>query len=360
MITILFAYRNREISRIKKSLESLKIQSNQNFSVEFVDYGSEFKNSQAVQALLSNYNFVNYNYYYTLNQPWNKAKALNSVLKKMQTSFCFVADVDMIFAPHFIEKLITLQELNKVIYFKVGYLNENESKLDKQFNKYQINHFGTNETTGMTMFPVKKIQEIRGYDEFYHFWGSEDTDLHERLSNLGVEVQYYDTEILVLHQWHKSYMRNEQNSLTKELQLSNIIPMNHQHLLFAKKFKKTIVNHENWGEIPSKTDFNLLQNIPDTISVTNQKEKIDDLLFAQLPILAKNGINITFQSDVFQNSMKYKLKKLLGKKVPNYYTLKEINDIVLLHIISFYRDDLYTYQVSDDLKSINFTLKKIH
>jgi glutamate formiminotransferase len=55
MITIVYAYRNREISRIKKSFDSLKIQSNQNFNVELVDYGSNVEHSKEVQKLVSNY-----------------------------------------------------------------------------------------------------------------------------------------------------------------------------------------------------------------------------------------------------------------------------------------------------------------
>lgn len=357
MVTIIYAYRNREISRIKKSLDSLIVQSNQNFNVELVDYGSDIKHSLEVQKLVSNYTFLNYTYYYTINQPWSKAKALNSIIKNLQTTFCFIADIDMIFSPKLIEKLIFLQEVNSAIYFKVGYLNKSETSQNKKFNEYIVSHFGNEETTGMTMFSVKSLQDVRGYDEFYHFWGSEDTDLHVRMRNYGIAVKYYDADVLMLHQWHESYMKREQTRLVKELQLNTVIQINYQHLIFAKKLKKTIVNDQKWGKIPGKQDFALLNDIVDIIEVSNQKEKIDDLLFGQLPTLVKNGIKIVITSDDFQNTLRYKLKKVLGKKVPNYYTLKQINDKFLLHIISFYRDLPYDYHISDDLKKITFTIK---
>ena len=49
---------------------------------------------------------------------------------------------------------------------------------------------------------------------------------------------------------------------------------------------------------------------------------------------------------------------LLGKKVPKFYSLKEINDALLIHLVSFFHQYPYTYKVSDDLKNIEFKIKK--
>ncbi len=46
MITILYPYRDRELSRLKRSLDSLSKQSQPDFKVLLVDYGSEFKKSR--------------------------------------------------------------------------------------------------------------------------------------------------------------------------------------------------------------------------------------------------------------------------------------------------------------------------
>ena len=58
MATIIYAYRNRDESRIKMSLDSLKNQTNQNFKVVFVDYGSESKLAANIQKLVESYSLA--------------------------------------------------------------------------------------------------------------------------------------------------------------------------------------------------------------------------------------------------------------------------------------------------------------
>jgi predicted glycosyltransferase involved in capsule biosynthesis len=117
-----------------------------------------------------------------------------------------VGDVDMIFKSNFIDKACQLKEARKVIYFQVGFLSHSESLQNKDFSNYLINHFSTKDATGISMFPKSLLMEINGYDEFYHGWGSEDTDVHNRINKLGVPIHFYDSEVLLLHQWHeKSY-----------------------------------------------------------------------------------------------------------------------------------------------------------
>jgi len=100
LITLIYPFRNRSLERIKKSLSSLELQENKNFEVQFVDYGSEEIFSKDVELLVKSFDFCTYQYSYTANQPWNKCRALNSVIKTLNTEYCFVADVDMIFAPN--------------------------------------------------------------------------------------------------------------------------------------------------------------------------------------------------------------------------------------------------------------------
>jgi glycosyltransferase involved in cell wall biosynthesis len=41
MVTIVYAFRNRDVLRVKASLDSLQQQTHSDFKVVFVDYGSE-------------------------------------------------------------------------------------------------------------------------------------------------------------------------------------------------------------------------------------------------------------------------------------------------------------------------------
>lgn len=358
MITILYPYRDREESRVKRSLDSLAKQSNHDFKVVFVDYGSVFARAATIKILTQNYDFVTYLYSYHCYQPWSRAKAINIGLQNVTTPFVFVADVDMIFSYDFIEKLIAIQNPNQAVFLKVGFLDHNESIQVKPFDQYKISFFSQVGAKGLSLFPLKALYEIHGFDEFLHFWGAEDEDVHNRLENAGYQSLFYDQEILILHQWHVSYRKSESKGLSQDLQLTNITRINQEHLLENKKEKRTIVNLKHWGKSISKTEYEVLENNNRPFFLGNRKESICHFLFVALPNFKGGVLNVIFQKDNFQNSLKYHVKKRLGKTVPEYYSLKEINDKILLHLISFYGDCNYFYIVRNDLKSIQFKIKK--
>lgn len=359
MLSIIYTYRDRDVKRVKRSLESLEKQNNKDFQVYFVDYGSGTTFSEQIQSLCVQYDFVVYNYCYTQFQPWNKSRALNSVIKNLKTEFCFVADVDMIFHPNFVEKAISLQDKNKSVYFQVGFLNKSEDLSNKTFDDFKKYTKSTYEATGLSMFPVGVLKELRGFDEFYHFWGAEDTDMHERIKNANFQLEYYKDEILMLHQWHASYRFLEKKNLTERLQVKNIVRYNHEHLIWNCEDKCLKVNEDTWGEPLSKEDFNLLEKLPVNLNLGSKIWEIDHFLFEKLPQL-KNDIKVRIYKNSKKENSKVWLKKNLGKSVPDYYSLKEINDKLLIHIISFYRYRKYLYKVDPDLKFIEFTMLLNH
>lgn len=357
MITIIYAYRNRDLKRIQKSIESLCSQTNKNFKVIFVDYGSDIVIANQVADLIKKYPFVQYHYLDTIYQPWNKSKALNYAIKKTDSDFCFIADIDMIFHPEFIKLLILKSLNNTVTFFKVGFLSQEESLKSLSFEDYKIKFYSNEEATGMSLLPTKNLKDIHGYEEFFHFWGAEDTDLHNRLRNSGCTINYYDEKILMLHQWHSNYRQRETKTLNKELQIREIVETNHRHLVDNLQQNKSKVNLNCWGEVISKNDFDNLRDTP-YVQIFNKVSVVNHFLFVQLPQFRGGVLKVRFEEDPFATTMKYHIKRILGKKVPQYCTLKEINDQVLLHTISFYHHYPYMYQVSPDLKSITFAIKK--
>lgn len=325
--------------------------------VYLVDYGSSEIYSNKVEELCSKYDFVNYRYCHTQFQPWNKSRALNSVINNLTSDFCFVADVDMIFHPDFIKKAKQLQQPETTVYFQVGFLSPDEGVEGRKYNDFTNYRKSTSDATGLSMFPVKVLQELRGFDEFYHFWGAEDTDMHIRLKNAGYPVEYYDKEILMIHQWHPSYRSKESKKLTENLQINGIVQLNHQHLKFAIINKVRKVNIRTWGEIMTETDEAELKNAPINLKIQTEKRQVDDFLYGQLPALKNKILKVVIEPDPSQNSKKFLAKKLLKKKLPVYYSLKEVNDLVLLHLISFYRDEAYIYKVESVNKQIIFGIK---
>jgi len=357
LLSIIYPYRNRNLNHVQNSLESLRDQTRKDFEVFFVDYGSDLEFSKEVKDLCKKYSFINYKYYSVQDQPWNKSKALNSVIKDLNNGFCFVSDVDMIFDPNFVKKAIQLQEPDKSVYFQVGFLSPQDIAKNIKFQEFQKYRKSTDEATGLSMFPVEVLHNLRGFDEFYHFWGAEDTDMHVRIKNAGYQLEFYAEEVLMLHQWHPSYRSKESSELTSDLQLTGIVALNHQHLKSVMYNKTTVVNPNHWGEIMSETQFRELQHAVVDLELTNEKRAIDDLLYAQLASMNNRVFKVRINRSSVPKSLRHKTKKLLNKKMLVYYSLKEVNDLILLHLISFYRDRPYYYKVIDSGKIIEFAIK---
>lgn len=356
MISIIYPYRDRDINRVEKSFESLRIQSALDFEVFFVDYGSKSFFSKQVYSLCSTYDFVTYRYFPTQFQPWNKSKALNVIIKNLTSEFCFVADVDLIFHPDFVKKAQLLQRPETAIYFQVGFLRPDQKEGENYFD-YTNYRKSTSEATGLCMFPVKILKELRGFDEFYHFWGAEDTDMLVRLNNAGYKTTYYDKEVLMIHQWHPSYRSKETKNLTEDLQISGIVQLNHQRLKSTIKNNCTLVNFETWGEILSEDDRDRLEIYPVNCTIQTEKSEIDNLIYGELPTKKNEELKLVIETPSFQVHKKNWLKNLLGKKAPKYYSLKEVNDLVLLHLITFYRNKPYIFKVNTSQKRIVLCIK---
>ena len=357
MVTILYPYRNRELGRIKRSLDSLANQKVLNFEVFFIDYGSDEDMALQVQELVTHYDFISYEYLFTSNQPWNKCKALNYAVKKTESDYCFIADVDIIFHPDFSILLEREKDLNTAVFFKVGFLSEEESIKNCDFESYKINFYSNEEATGMTLFPVRKLKEIRGFDAFFHFWGAEDTDVLNRLKNHGCKIEFYDENVLLLHQWHPNYRQSETTVLNKKIQLSGVVELNHQHLKYNLEKRIERVNLQGWGGVMNESDYEELSGLP-TIKLSNEVSEIDHFLFVELYQKKECFISVEIKTHPFCRTFKHKIKKIFRKKVSEFYTLKEVNDLLLLHLVSYYHHLPYIYKISDNLESIEFKIKK--
>ncbi|MCH3884985.1 glycosyltransferase family 2 protein [Tenacibaculum aquimarinum] len=356
-ITLIYPYRNRDIERIEKSLVSLNNQSNKNFKVLFVDYGSDFDLAKKAEKLINTFDFCEYIYSYHIHQPWSRPRAINIGVKIVETDYVFIADIDMIFRLDFIEKLQDLKDPNKSYFFKVGYLTEEETKIIKPFNEYSPKFYSNNEAQGLSLFPTQALKKVNSHDEYIHFWGA-DNDIHNRLINNGLTSVFYDKEVLMYHQWHVIYANEIKDVLAVKPQLPIITKINQQLQNSNKENKVTKVNlTEEWGLVIKKEEYELLKKNKKTIFISNREDDFLHFLYVSLPRV-KEVIDVTFYEDPTRKTLKYKVKKMLKRKVYKYYSLKNINDILLLHLISFYKNSPYLYEVSDDLKRINLKLIK--
>jgi hypothetical protein len=356
MITILYPYRNREIQRIKNSLDTLLNQSNTEFKVIFVDYGSSFEISENVQQLIKEYKFVEYVYSYNIYQPWSRSKAINIGLRFVNTEYVFIADIDILFHKDFISILYALKQPKTNYYFQVGYLNNKESIPKKDFNDYKIISKSIREGKGLSFFKLESLLSVNGFDEFFHFWGAEDQDIHERLKIQGDVEIFYDQEILLLHQWHPTFESLKKDDLTLDPLLTDAFVLNKQKLKFNTDNNLIRVNDNRWGAILTKEAYNNLGSQNDLKEIINKKNNVD--YFTNVVLSNSKNIKVRFVTDKYQKSLKYKIFKTLGINKKEYYSLKYINDVILLNVISHYNNCPYIFKVNSDFESIDFIIIK--
>ena len=353
MITLVLTNRNRNLRIVKNCLQSLYEQSCTDFDCFMVDYGSDEDYKIQLADLLQYYPQVHYIDCPVQGQLWHKCRAINMALQLTTTPYFIVGDIDLIFDPDFIEKATELAKSDEVHYFQYGFLSQQESLLYKDFNSYQIAFKGNKEVTGTTLFPTVKLKELRGYDEFYHGWGAEDTDIHIRMKNAGLKVIFYDKEILLKHQWHPKVYRSKQSTHPFHSLLERI---NHAYMLQTQNTKRTVVNqNQDWGKIALLSDYEKLTKIDYVLQLKATVLEINAVL-AQVVNFRDEVIYLEITAVLGVEKVKNQLKRIVGKKYQPVYDMDTVNNLLLETIIKQYRNNPYDYSFNRQKNIIQFKM----
>ena len=207
VFSLVVVYRNREVLRVKRFLDSLQQQTRQDFELIFIDYGSEPYYQKNIQALVKKYVFAQYIYTDTRGWFWNRSKALNLGIYQANTDHIITLDIDLIFEPGFLTKVIANFSPAHYTRFTYEYLPKKFSDFSKLFSPtYQPTRSldKTNPATnfGILAFTKSVFIKAGGYDGYYQVWGLEDIDFVKRLEASGVISQGFIDGMIIYHQWH--------------------------------------------------------------------------------------------------------------------------------------------------------------
>lgn len=340
MITVVITYRNRDIHIVKNCLDSFQMQTSQQFQIVLTNYGSEDHYNDALNKLLQSYPKVHYHYFPTQGMLWNKAKQINFAVQHYPATYVLVADVDMMFHPEFIQKCNAYLQQHSVVYFKVGYLGKGVAEQALAFEQYPIQNFSNHEATGITILPQELFTRIGGMEEFFHGWGSEDTELHYRLQNNGFSPFFVDKEVLVLHQWHP---KNYRSKKTRDLFHGSLEQINWQYANQVKQSNKKKGNlYHSIGILP--TEVNKADAI--TIQLSNRAMEVDALLKGSLDWL-QQPYEIIIHQHPDGDWTKMMLKKVLGKKVYPTYAMPKVKELLIELVIQHHFGLYYQLQCTN-------------
>ncbi|SDL41057.1 Glycosyltransferase like family 2 [Salinimicrobium catena] len=358
MVSIIYANRDRDVKRIRNSLESLRRQSSTDFEVVFVDYGSGNILVDNYRELLAAYDFARFFPLEVSGLLWNKSRALNYGINKASRASVFIADVDLIFHPESIKLFGKLANPRKFFLFQLGYLGQKESKkLSHTYRFEELHPARHGKVNGMVLAPRKALLEVNGLDEFFHFYGAEDEDLFARLEIAGYQREE-STAAFFYHNWHQSFSGSEDELLTGNPRVKNITRLNQRHFLRNRERKIIKPKRQTgMGEIIPKQERELLKKPTLCFRIPNILAQMEHFLREELPSCKGEVIKVDFVEDAYFGSLKHKVKKILGRQSQPYISMKEVNDMLLKQILFCYRDHNYSLQISEDLKSIQFRIQ---
>lgn len=205
-LSLIFSYRNRNVERVSRCLQSLANQQDGSFKVIFVDYGTEEPLRSEIETLVSKFDFIEYIHSNTQKQFWNRSIALNIGIKKVDTPFYATTDIDLIFEPDFIQTMRSKMAEDKFLHGHALMLEKDFSDYDNldKLNKASLKQSTEGMQYGLfQLVPTKVMMELEGFDEFYRIWGLEDVDLNKRLKAKGLSEHWLDPkESHTWHQWH--------------------------------------------------------------------------------------------------------------------------------------------------------------
>lgn len=252
-LSVIFGYRDRETTRLKRCLDSLTKQTFEGFEVIFVDYGSQHKQAAETKALVESYSFCKYVYSDTRGWPWNRSRALNTGVKLAQGEYVMTTDVDMIYPNDFLATFIENLDPKKVLHVFHHFL----PKRFKDWNgveKYTNYPVAVNAHGACHCIRKDIFEELGGFDEFYCYWGIEDRDLKEREMAYGLSIESLNGKTNMFHQWHTTANYNTLGFLPQGLW---------QRMESHYHNQKDIIqrNPQGWGKIYKTEDRSLLKHI---------------------------------------------------------------------------------------------------
>ncbi|WP_397303657.1 glycosyltransferase family 2 protein [Nonlabens ulvanivorans] len=356
-LTIVIPNRNRDLNTVKRSIASIIPQLDDHVKLVIVDYGSPIAYQKELDSLMKSFLKVELILCPTQGQLWNKSRCINIVLKNTSSSHFMVCDMDMIWCPEFLEKEMSSLSMDASVYFTVGIMTQEESAKEKDFENYDIKFKTDDEATGITIFPTEQLKSINGFDEFYHGWGSEDTDAHMRMRNAGYDVRFRESELYFKHQWHGKAYRSKESKLPYHSHLERI---NHSYFTLNKTSNKVKANKQlKWGKVCDIDAYSELNDPKLSLEQYATEEAVQGIIHFLHGTDVEGVIKIEVKEHPQSKSVKSIIKKATGKKTPRFMSIETVNEVLLEAIIMNHRDCAYNYGYDRIKEKIHLSINLI-
>lgn len=183
---------------------------------------------------------------------------LNNVgVRNAKTPYIMCTDADMLFAPKFMETLMANVGENVLVESRTMYWKQPmvdmiySGKIDPQDNidSCKIGRIKKRTTAGgCQCMHINGWNKIRGYNEEYIGWGSEDFDLLARAGLAGLKIKWMGESLESIMLFHQPHGKDLE-TLTKELKEQD------KNKRLLSNIKTYAVNPNGWGGINEKSQI---------------------------------------------------------------------------------------------------------
>lgn len=370
MISVILPYRNRDIIRVERCLDSLDTQTFKNFEVVFIDNGSDGIFSEEVKKIVTSYSFCKYVYTNSNGLVWSRSYTLNVGLNTSSRDTIIIADIDLIFDPEFIRKISTLTFNNTFYNYHCIYLPEKYNYNLLSWSKTGFQGFSNSgQSRGLLIINKNDLININGYDEYYQQWGVEDDDVVKRLNLIGLTQHYLDANQYVsLHQWHKESYTNFPTMWY--LQMLNYCGTQQDSKRNLNGFGRIIEKNERFNFQEKSNDKETVITLNKDLSITGFNEIIKTFFESKPEEIIK--ISFDTPDDFITNGLNKKIKNMIlryfikSPQLPNqnsvlsksYLTTETLFDFIV-YFICVNRQYIKDYYIDhQNNKFLLFYIKK--
>jgi GT2 family glycosyltransferase len=213
-LTVVIPIRDRFDFRVAHTLGGIRAQTypQDRIHIVVVDYGSQPDNAARIRRLAEEAR-ADYRY---LPQTglWNRSHALNIGIKACRTKYLQTLDSDVVLPGNYLEEAVRELQADPLQVVSAPLLDLPEAENDYleqtppgRLDSARLMAAAKARTSGLTHDSMHVtltyvLQQIRGYDETYYLWGTDDNDIARRFAYYGLKVRSLVGRAGLLHQWH--------------------------------------------------------------------------------------------------------------------------------------------------------------
>jgi len=188
---------------------------------------------------------------YRIGEAFERAKLNNVGIRQAKGEYIMTTDVDMLFAPKFISTLASFLEPNvmvesRTMYWKPPIVEAIYSgKLDpyKNLESCKVGRIKKQSTAGGCQCIHKSSWEmLRGFDEKYIGWGSEDYDLLTRAKIAKLKIKWMGESLESIMLFHQPHAKTS-------IQIKRDLEYQEENKKILHNIRTHCVNPCGWGGI---------------------------------------------------------------------------------------------------------------